>query len=67
MVVERTETRAFGHAPTESRMIQGGVLRIESTCPALVVGRCKADYRITMPENGLRGFLGELLERKHGG
>lgn len=51
VIVERTDTRAFGHEPVERRMIQGGVLRIESSCPALVVGTCEADYRITMPEN----------------
>lgn len=51
VVVERTETSTFGHAPTERRMIQGSVLRIESTCPTLVVGTCEADYRITLPEN----------------
>jgi hypothetical protein len=51
VIVERTETRAFGHEPVERRTIQGDVLRIESTCPALVVGTCRADYRITMPED----------------
>jgi DUF4097 and DUF4098 domain-containing protein YvlB len=31
-------------------MIANGVLRIESSCPQLVVGSCAADYQLTVPE-----------------
>lgn len=59
VVVERTETKAFGHEPVERRLIQGDVLRIESSCPTLVIGTCEADYRITMPENVAATVLSE--------
>lgn len=50
VIVERNESWAFGHGPTERRSIVGGVLAIESTCARLVLGRCAADYRISLPE-----------------
>ena len=50
VLVTRTDTSSFGHAPQERRIISDGVLRIESTCPKLVVGECEADYRLTVPE-----------------
>jgi Putative adhesin len=50
VLVNRTDTSTFGHSPEERRIISDGVLRIESTCPKLVVGSCEADYRLTVPE-----------------
>jgi hypothetical protein len=50
VLVDRVDSSAFGHWPTEQRFVADGVLRIESSCPDLVIGACAADYRITLPE-----------------
>ena len=50
VLVERVDSSAFGHWPTEKRFVADGVFRIESSCPDLVIGACAADYRITLPE-----------------
>jgi hypothetical protein len=50
VLVNRTDSSAFGHSPQERRLVSDGVLRIESTCPKLVIGSCEADYRLTVPE-----------------
>jgi DUF4097 and DUF4098 domain-containing protein YvlB len=50
VLVNRTDTSTFGHSPQERRIVSDGVLRIESTCPTLVVGECESDYRLTVPE-----------------
>jgi len=50
VLVERLDSSAFGHWPTEKRFVADGVFRIETTCPELVIGECAADYRITVPE-----------------
>jgi Putative adhesin len=50
VLVDRVDSSAFGHWPTEKRFVADGVFRIESTCPDLVIGACAADYRITVPE-----------------
>jgi Toastrack DUF4097 len=50
VLVDRVDSSAFGHWPTEKRFVADGVFRIESTCPELVIGACAADYRITVPE-----------------
>ena len=50
VIVNRTDSSAFGHSPEERRLVADGVLRIESTCPTLVLGSCEADYRLTVPE-----------------
>ena len=49
--VRRTEDFAFGRPPRETRSVAGGVLRIESRCPETVLGRCRASYRIAIPDN----------------
>jgi hypothetical protein len=49
--VVRAERSLYGHEPTERRTTADGVLRIESSCPSLVVGSCGADYRVTVPES----------------
>jgi Putative adhesin len=50
VLVDRVDSSAFGHWPTEKRFVADGVFRIESSCPDLVIGACAADYRITLPE-----------------
>ena len=50
VLVDRVDSSAFGHWPTEERFVADGVFRIESSCPDLVIGACAADYRITVPE-----------------
>lgn len=49
--VRRTEDYAFGQPPGETRSIEGGVLRIGSSCPKTVLGTCRASYRIAIPDN----------------
>jgi hypothetical protein len=49
--VRRTDHFAFGHHSTEKRSIAGGVLRVTSSCPSVVLGHCSADYRLTVPDN----------------
>ena len=51
VVVSRVDSSAFGHTPTEQRFVADGVLRIESTCPELVLGACASDYRMTVPDH----------------
>jgi hypothetical protein len=48
--VNRSDSGAFGLAPSERRMILGNVFRLESSCPRLIIGSCKARYRISVPE-----------------
>lgn len=48
--VRRTDRYAFGHAASERRSLSGGVLRISSSCPKIVVGSCSASYEIAVPE-----------------
>lgn len=49
--VRRTEHLSYDHHSTERRSLTGGILDIESSCPTVIVGRCSADYRITVPDN----------------
>ncbi len=42
---------AFGHGPRERRSLRGGILRISSDCPQMVVGSCGASYRIDVPND----------------
>ena len=49
--VRRTDRFAYGRSSEEHRSIGGGVLRIHSRCPSVVVGSCSADYRVAVPEN----------------
>lgn len=48
--VRRTDRYAFGHAAREQRSLTGGVLRISSRCPKIVVGSCSASYELAVPE-----------------
>ncbi len=48
--VRRSDDYAFGHAARERRSVDGGVLRISSSCPRVVVGSCSASYELTIPE-----------------
>jgi Toastrack DUF4097 len=48
--VRRTDQYSFGHAAREQRSLAGGVLRISSHCPKVVVGSCSASYELAVPE-----------------
>lgn len=48
--VQRDEDYSFGHAAQEQRSLAGGVLRISSRCPRIVVGSCSASYELAVPE-----------------
>ena len=48
--VRRTDHYAFGRTARESRSVTGGVLRIVSRCPRIVVGSCSASYELAVPE-----------------
>jgi hypothetical protein len=49
--VRRTDRFAFGRGPRERRAVEGGVLRIGSSCPDTVLGTCRSAYRISVPDN----------------
>jgi hypothetical protein len=49
--VRRTEHLSFDHRSRERRVLAGGVLDIDSSCPTVIVGKCSADYRLTVPDN----------------
>ncbi len=49
--VSRTEDFAFGRPPSETRRVEGGVLRITARCPQTVLGTCRTSYRIAVPDN----------------
>jgi Toastrack DUF4097 len=77
--VRRTDDYSFGHAAQETRTVDGGVLRISSSCPRVVVGSCSASYELAVPEtvavsvattNGdirLTGFRGNAAMRTSSG
>lgn len=48
--VRRTDRYAFGHVAQEKRSLAGGVLRISSRCPKIVIGSCSASYELAVPE-----------------
>jgi putative adhesin len=49
--VRRTERFAFGRSAEARREVAGGVLRLRSRCPQVVLGSCSASYRLTVPDN----------------
>ena len=48
--VRRTDDYAFDHAARERRTLSRGTLRLESSCPRILVGSCSASYEIAVPE-----------------
>lgn len=48
--VERIDRYAFGHPAVERRSLAGGVLRLSSACPRILVGACSASYRLSVPD-----------------
>jgi hypothetical protein len=48
--VRRTDHFSFGHAAVERRALRGGVLKVDSSCPRIVLGSCSASYELTVPE-----------------
>jgi Toastrack DUF4097 len=49
--VRRTDQSTFGHGPIEWQRRIGQRLEIASTCPMMVIGACRASYRIAVPDN----------------
>ncbi|HVW17474.1 MAG TPA: DUF4097 family beta strand repeat-containing protein [Solirubrobacteraceae bacterium] len=49
--VERTDRYAFDHAARARRRLQGGRLTVSSRCPRVLLGECRASYRVTVPPN----------------
>jgi Putative adhesin len=49
--ITRSDRSVFGQGPREQRSLRGGILRITSGCPHMVVGSCSASYRIEVPNN----------------
>jgi hypothetical protein len=47
--IRRDDSSAFGRRPTERRQQTGGVLRVQSKCPRVVVGGCSAAYHVSVP------------------
>jgi hypothetical protein len=48
--VRRIDDYSFGHPARERRSLTGGVLRITSDCPKVVLGTCSASYELAVPE-----------------
>jgi hypothetical protein len=46
VAVRRTDHYAYDKGPDEWRTLEGGVSRIYSRCPSLVIGSCAATYRL---------------------
>ena len=49
--ISSSDRSVFGHGPREQRSLRGGILRITSGCPHMVVGSCSASYRIDVPND----------------
>lgn len=49
--ISSSDRFVFGHGPRERRSLRGGILRITSGCPHMVVGSCSASYRIDVPND----------------
>jgi hypothetical protein len=49
--VQRIDRFAFGHPARERRALAGGVLRVSSRCPRILVGSCSSSYRLTVPDD----------------
>ncbi len=49
--ISSSDRSVFGHGPRERRSLLGGILRISSGCPRMVVGSCRASYRIGVPND----------------
>jgi hypothetical protein len=47
----RQTTHWVTHEPTPTRVVDGGVLRLDDGCGGWNVFRCEADYQITVPRN----------------
>jgi Toastrack DUF4097 len=48
--VRRTDEYSFAHQAREQQSLTGGVLRISSRCPKIVLGSCSASYELAVPE-----------------
>jgi hypothetical protein len=51
VVLRHVDRSSFGHEPSEQRSVRGGVLRVRSRCPTILLGFCSTDYRLIVPDN----------------
>ena len=49
--VQHVDDFGFGHGPTASRSIAGGVFSVRSRCPTTVLHGCSVRYRVVVPDN----------------
>jgi hypothetical protein len=49
--VRRTDEFSFGRRASARRDVTGGVLRLRSRCPEIVLASCSASYRVSVPDN----------------
>jgi hypothetical protein len=49
--VRRTDEFSFGRRARAERGVSGGVLRLRSRCPVMVLASCSASYRVRVPDN----------------
>lgn len=49
--VSRSDRSVYGQRPTERRRLAGGILRLDASCPRIVLGSCSSTYRIALPDN----------------
>jgi len=49
--ISHSDDSVFGHGPHQRRSITAGIIYISSSCPPLVIGRCRANYRLDVPDD----------------
>jgi hypothetical protein len=49
--VRHTERYAFGVEAVTSRSVRAGVFGVHSRCPTSLLGPCRVDYRVIVPDN----------------
>jgi hypothetical protein len=48
--LRRVDRYAFGRSAHEQKSLSGGVLRVSSSCPRVVIGSCSSSYRVSVPD-----------------
>jgi len=51
LTVARTERFGFGHRPRLTRVVRDGIVSLRSRCPVALLHRCRAAYRLVVPDN----------------
>jgi hypothetical protein len=60
--ISSSDRSVFGHGPRERRSLRGGILRISSGCPEMVVGSCgSADIATDTGAISVEGYCGFVL------